>query len=252
MDPSPATETSPQPTASFPSTHWSTVLSAGGDGSEPSRRALERLSEKYWHPLFVYVRRKGYRHAEAQDLTQGFFAMLLEKNPIGLARPERGRFRSFLLTALNHFLINQWKRERAERRGGGRVALFSELSQAEDRPLDPSDGKTAERIYEEQWALTILDHAYSRLRDEWREQAREELFNRLRPLLVDEADAPSCREIAAGAGLSEGAIKVAVHRMRRRLRDLLHEEVAHTVESPDQVQEEIRHFIEIFSSARML
>jgi RNA polymerase sigma-70 factor (ECF subfamily) len=252
MDASPATAALAERAELFPSTHWSTVLLAGEGESERSRLALNRLSEKYWRPLFIYILRKGHGHAEAQDLTQGFFEVLLEKEQIGLARRERGKFRAFLLTALNHFLINQWKRERAEKRGGGRVALFSEVSYADDLPLDPADGKTAERIYEEQWALTILENAYARLREEWRQSGRNEVFGQLLPLLANEPDAPSCRAVAVRAGISENAVKVSVHRMRRRLRELLREEIAQTVESHEEIDGEVRHFIEILGSARRL
>ena len=229
----------------FPSTHWSAVLVAGQPGSTESHDAFSRRCEKYWYPLYAYVRRKGHPVADAQDLTQDFFLMLLEKNGIARARSERGRFRSFLLTSLNNFLINDWNRRRAEKRGGGRVAFLSDIETAENRyRLEPRHEETPEKIFEAQWALTLLQQAMAQLEAEWKPGTRKGSFERLKPLLTAEADSPSYKQVATENGMTEGAVKVAIHRLRKRLRELVCAEIAHTVEDPGEIQDEVRHFIQ--------
>ena len=239
--------------SAFPSTHWSAILSAGDGESETSHKALNRLCQKYWYPLYVYVRRKGYHLHEAQDLTQEFFVMILKKNYLKSVKRERGRFRSFLLTSMNHFLINEWNKRRAEKRGGGRVSFFSEIVDAEQRyPIEPVCEETADKAFERSWALTLLQYAFARLKKEWREQGKMKLFEQLKSILICDVDSPSYKQTASELGTSEGAVKVAVHRMRRRLREILQDEIARTVANPTEINQEIRCFIEILSASRLL
>lgn len=252
----PSTVASPSPGAKpdspFPSTHWTTVLMAGENGSTQAHDALGRLCGKYWYPLYVYVRRRGYSHAEGQDLTQEFFSRLLEGNLVRLAKRERGKFRSFLLSSLNNFLINEWKKERAQKRGGGRVTFFSELEGADERwRLDAALRTEPEEAFDESWALAVLRQAFARLHAEWTGQGREDLFQKLKPFLLGDADGPY-REVARHVGVSEGAIKVGVHRLRRRLRELLNEEIRHTVADPSEIHDETRHFIRVLERSAHL
>ena len=231
----------------FATTRWSIVLAAGGDRSAAAgtaaRDALAVLCETYWYPLYAYVRRCGHEPEEARDLTQSFFVRLLDKNTIAAADPARGRFRSFLLTALKNFLANEWSRASAEKRGGGRqiLRLSADFDSAERQyAREPADTLTPERLYERRWALTLLDSVLARLQDQYGAAGRAPLFERLKPYLTGDAHAPPHAQIAADLGITEGAVQVSVHRMRKRYRDLLRAHIAATVESPQQVDEEIR------------
>ena len=239
----------PEPRRRFETTRWSLVLAAGGDATPDARAALATLCEAYWYPLYAYVRRQGYAAEDAQDLTQAFFARLLEKDHIQDARRERGRFRSFLLAALKHFLLNQLQHRRALKRGGGQPLQALDVVVAEGRyARELTDASTLELLFDRSWACGVLDRVLARLRGEWTEAGRGDAFDRLKPCLTGESREHGYRELAGGLGMSEGAVKVAVHRLRRRYRDLLHAEIAENVLTDDAVEEEIRHLFRVLSA----
>lgn len=247
---------SEQPTASFPSdkrrfatTRWSVVLAAGRESSAESEAALATLCETYWYPLYAYVRRQGHDSAGAQDLTQGFFARLHEKEYLQQVQRERGKFRSFLLASLKHYIINEWDRDRAAKRGGGRKHLRVDFEAAESRHrLEPAGGETPESIFEKQWALALLNRVQEALRGEFRNAGKEGHFDRLSVCLTGETRSASYRELAAELGTTEGAVKVAVHRLRKRFRDRLREEIAQTVASEAEIDDEIRALFDALRS----
>jgi RNA polymerase sigma-70 factor (ECF subfamily) len=227
---------------SFATTHWSLVLAAGKGASADAQQALTALCQSYWYPLYAFVRRQGHQPDDAQDLTQEFFARLLEKHYLQSADPERGRFRSFLLTAFKRFLSKEHDRERTKRRGGGRNLLPLDFEARERQySQEPAHESTAEKIYEQRWALTLLDRVFARLRDEFDQTSKQKDFNCLKVYLTGEAGTPSYQDVAAKLAMTEGAVKVAVHRLRRRYRDLVREEIAQTVAGPEEVDEELRH-----------
>lgn len=228
----------------FATTRWSLVVAAGGDDSEESRVALETLCETYWYPLYAFVRRQGRDPQTAQDLTQGFFTRLLEKEDLKDVRRERGRFRSFLLAAMKNFLINDWDKQQAVKRGGGQRALSLDFDSAENRyRLEPADTQTAEHVFQRQWALTLLDRVQQRLADEARESGRNDQFAVLRRYLTGTAET-TYAEAAAELGTTEGAVKTAVHRLRGRFRTLLREEISQTVAEEGEIDDEIRSLFE--------
>lgn len=230
----------------FRTTHWSVVLAASGDG-EPARQALERLCQGYWYPLYCYVRRRGHSPDYAQDLTQAFFARVLERNELAVADRERGRFRSFLLALLNHFLANEWDRSRAQKRGGGHKFISLEfIREQEERPFDPAHTLTAERVFEKRWAEAVLNRVLARLRAEF-DGPRIKRFDGLKEFLTDDPGTTSYAAAAARLGMSEQAVKSAIHRLRQRYGDLLREEIAQTVASPADVDDELRHLIAALS-----
>ncbi|HRY50592.1 MAG TPA: sigma-70 family RNA polymerase sigma factor [Candidatus Paceibacterota bacterium] len=218
----------------FATTHWSVVLAAGQGIDPRATEALACLCRTYWYPLYAYVRREGFGAPEAQDLTQEFFARLLAKNCLGQVGPQKGKFRSFLLAALRHFLSDQRDRARAAKRGGGAKVLSLDAQEAEERyRLEPVDRLDAEKIYERRWAMTLLGQALSRLRDESVVAGKAEWFERLREFVSGESEV-SCGEAAAQLGQTESAVKSAVHRLRQRYRELVREEIAYTVADPGQ------------------
>lgn len=226
----------------FATTHWSIVLAAGQGTSSEAQSALGTLCQTYWYPLYAFVRRRGYHAAEAQDLTQEFFVRLLEKGYVRTANRERGRFRSFLLIAFKRFLSKERDRARAKKRGGGRKILALDFESGESQySLEPAHEVTPERIYEQRWALTLLDRVFARLREEFDQAGKQKEFNCLKVYLTGEAGTPSYREAAAELGMTEGAVKAAVHRLRRRYRDLVREEIFQTVAGPEDVDEELQH-----------
>ena len=239
----------PSSNAWFVTTHWSVVLSARQEDTVQSGAALETLCQTYWYPLYAYVRRQGHNPHDAQDLTQDFFARLLQKDYLqGVAR-EKGKFRTFLLVALKRFLVNEWTRGQAQKRGGGCVHVPLQGHSAETRYLaEPADRLTADKLYERRWALTLLDRVLERLRQEFVAAGKAAIFDQLKGSLMAEKGAITHSEAADALGLSEGAVKVAVHRLRRRFRELFREEVAHTVAGPEEIEEEIRHLLGAFSS----
>jgi RNA polymerase sigma factor (sigma-70 family) len=229
----------------FRTTHWSIVIAAGRRSSPDGRDALATLCRVYWYPLYAYVRRQGHSPNDAQDLTQEFFARLLEKNIAGKADRARGKFRSFLLASLNRFLANEWRRAGARKRGDGRVALALDLAAGEGRyTLEPTHEVTAEKIYERRWAMTLLEQTLARLRDEFERSGKLDLFEHLKPYLGGDLRNVPYRQIAAELEKTEGAVKVAVHRLRQRCRELLRAEIAETVSGPEEVDEELRDLFE--------
>jgi RNA polymerase sigma-70 factor (ECF subfamily) len=224
----------------FATTHWSLIVAAREGDSPEARQALSQLCEAYWYPLYAYIRRRGRTADEAQDLTQAFFARLLERDFFGAADPAKGRFRAFLLTACKNFLANEHDRACAEKRGGGAPISLSVEGAEERYRREPSHDLTPDQAFERRWALTLLDRVLARVREEFAARGKGELFDRLRLYLVGDRGAPPQQRAASELGLSVGALKVAVHRMRRRYGELLREEIAQTVGGPDEVEDEIR------------
>jgi len=234
----------------FETTRWSLVLAAGASESRESAAALAALCETYWYPLYAYVRRRGHPIDDAQDLTQEFFTRLLQKNDLALAQRERGRFRSFLLTSLKHFLANEWHRGRAEKRGGGRSLLSIDFGMAEDRyGLEPSHEQTPEKIFERRWALVLLENVLARLRAESAAADKSENFERLKVFLTGEQPPTTYAQLAAEMNTTEGALKVAIHRLRRRYRELLREEVGQTLDNAEEIDQELRDLFAAVESA---
>jgi RNA polymerase sigma factor (sigma-70 family) len=229
--------------ASFTPTHWSVVLAAAGRAdSTHARDALEKLCRNYWLPIYVFVRRQGHRPHDAQDLTQEFFARLLEKNFLAGVQREKGRFRSFLLTSVKHFLANEWDKATAQKRGGGQVPISIDTTLGESSfCLEPADTLTAEKIYEQRWALALLEQVLRRLREEYTRDGKVKQFEQLKPTLTEASRSVPYAQIALRLGTSEGAVKVAVHRLRQRYRELLRAEIADTVANPGEIDDEIRN-----------
>jgi RNA polymerase sigma-70 factor (ECF subfamily) len=219
------------------------VLAASTD-TPGGRDALAELCQAYWYPLYAYVRRQGYGAEEARDLTQAYFLRLLEKGYLKEVAPEKGRFRSFLLASLRHFLANERDRATALKRGGVRLPVSLESDEPERRyRVEPLDESTPETVFERRWALTVLERALGHLRGEMSAAGRADQFDRLKDFLTWSEPAAPYGQVAAQLGMSEGALKVAVHRLRRRCGALLREEIAQTVAAPEQVEEEVRHLI---------
>src|SRR5213592_4865748 len=232
----------------FVTTQWSVVLTAQGQ-SPAADEALEKLCRTYWWPLYGFVRRNGYTPEEAQDLTQAFFARLLERRDFETVQRERGRLRSYLLASIKNFLSKARDREMAVKRGEGRPLIsLDDLLARERADQEPSHKLSADRIYERRWALTLLEQVLARLRAEYEAAGKLPLFDRLKELLAGESSQPSQAEIAAEMQMTENAVKQAFHRMRHRYRQLLHEEIAHTVAVPDDVEDELRHFISVLQT----
>ena len=225
------------------------VVDAGRRSSPKAADALATLCEIYWLPLYVYVRQRGHSADDAQDLTQEFFVRLLDKQTLQVADRERGRFRSFLLASMKNFLANKWRRDAAQKRGGAPSVISLDFDDGESRyQLEPSHNHTPERIFERQWALTLLDRALTKLRTEFASAEKIELFGHLRMFLGGSKSTVPYREIGRQLDMSEGAVKVAVHRMRRRYRALLREEVQHTVAAAEDVDAELRQLFDILAS----
>jgi RNA polymerase sigma factor (sigma-70 family) len=234
--------TGPSSLPAFVTTHWSLVVSAGRNDTPHARDALEKLCRNYWFPIYAFVRRQGQAPHDAQDLTQDFFARLLEKNYLAGADPAKGRFRSFLLSSLKHFLANEWDKANAQKRGGGQRLIPIDVATAESSgAFEPADHLTADKIFERRWALTLLEHVLGRLRAEYVSDGRENLFEQLKPTLTEASRTVAYAEIAARLGTTEGAVKVAVHRLRQRYREALRAEIADTVAGPGEVDDEIRN-----------
>ena len=231
--------------AAFTTTHWSVVLTAQGE-SPAAEEALEKLCRIYWRPIYSFVRRQGVGTAEAEDITQGFFAQLLERRSFGAVRKEKGRLRSFLLASLKYFLADEQRRAMAIKRGKGqRLIPLEELRADERTDMEPADPMTAEMIYERRWALTVLERVINRLKNEYRAAGNAALFDSLKQLLPDEPGAPSQAEIATRLGMTENAIRQAFYRFRQRYQSLLREEIAHTVATPGDIEDELRHLISV-------
>ena len=230
----------------FTTTHWSVVLAAADRQSPAAAAALERLCRTYWYPLYAYVRRGGHRAEDAQDLTQEFFAQLLSRQALAHLTREGGKFRSFLLRALNHFLINEWEHRRARKRDCQKVAFSLDALDPEARyRLEPANELTPEILCERQWADTLLEQVMNRLGEEYASEGKGDLFRRLQPCLTGAEPRLPYARLAAPLGLTEAAVKMAVHRLRKRYGDLLRTEIAHTVARPEEINDEIRHLIAI-------
>jgi len=232
----------------FATTHWSVVLAAKEGDSQSVQEALERLCRTYWYPLYAYVRRRGYSPEDAQDLTQSYFASLLEKKYLDRADRERGRFRTFLLSSLENFLNNEWDRASAQKRGGGQRNISWDEQDAEGRyRTEPADELTPERIFEKRWAATLLGLVLKKMREEFIVSGKAELFEAIKPHLWSEGPATSYSQLSIRLNMTVVAVKVTVHRLRHRYRDLLRAEIAHTVATPAEVDDEIRHLIKVMS-----
>lgn len=231
----------------FESTHWSLVLQAGHLSSPDGQQALATLCLRYWYPLYAYVRRRGHPVQEAEDLTQEFFARLLERGTIAAADPQRGRFRTFLLACLRNFLANEAERSRTRKRGGGTVPISLDFSAGKLRyGLEPTEHLSPERLFEMQWATTLLDYVMTRLRDEYVAGGKGEQFTKLQGFLAGGPTDSSYETVARELAMSPGAVTVAAHRLRRRFAELLREEIAHTVSDPEEVEDEIRSLFHVF------
>ena len=229
----------------FRTTHWSVVLEAQSE-SPAAQKALEKLCCIYWRPIYSFVLRQAVGPEAAEDITQGFFADLLEHKSLAAVRKEKGRFRSYLLGALKYFLADERRRATAIKRGKGQTLIpLEELSTHERLDMEPADPVTAEQIYERRWASTVLERVLSRSKDEYRAAGNAALFDSLKQLLPDEPGAPSQADIAAQLGMTENAVRQAFHRFRQRYQSLLREEIAHTVATPGDVEDELRHLIAV-------
>jgi RNA polymerase sigma factor (sigma-70 family) len=233
----------------FATTHWSLVLAAGHSSVPGAEQALETLCRTYWYPLYVYVRRQGKSAHDAQDLTQAFFAGLLEKKYLRLADSDRGKFRAFLLKSLKHFLVNEWEKARAQKRGGGQCAIPLDGEIAESRyAAEPVQALTMDEVYEKRWALTLIEAVFARLRQNYESAGRLPIFQALKGFIWGDPSTLSYSEVASSLGLTEGALKVAVHRLRARYRELLRAEIAQTVATPGEVDDELRHLAAVLAA----
>ena len=231
--------------AVFATTHWSVVLEAQGE-SPAAQKALERLCRTYWRPIYGYVRRHGAGTQDAEDLTQGFFALLLERKDLNSVRKEKGRLRSYLLTSVKNFLADHARHAMAMKRGKGqRLIPLEEIREREGVDIERSDRLTADQIYERHWAFTVLEQVMARLREEYRSAGNLRFFDQMKKMLMDEADRPSQAEVAAEFGMTENAVKQAFYRFRQRYQTLLREEIAHTVAMPGDIEDELRHLIAV-------
>ena len=237
---------------SFATTHWSVVLASAQGDSPQAAAALDQLCRTYWYPLYAFVRRQGHSPHDAEDLLQAFFARFLEKHYLDDVDRSRGRFRSFLLAALRHFLADEWDKAMADKRGG-RVQTVSLDSQTAERRYweEPASDLTPERLYEQRWACVLLERVMQRLEQDSAEAGKAHFFEALKPFLVGESRSVSYAELAAQLGVSEAALKMKVQRLRYRYQRLLREEIAHTVASPEEVEDEIHYLFRVLSGQRV-
>jgi len=232
----------------FVTTHWSVVVTAGRSDTPCAQVALEKLCRTYWYPLYAYARRRGHSVEDAQDLTQEFFARVLERHWLARADQSKGRFRTFLLTAMERFLANEWDKARALKRGGGHRNVPIQLDTAETRyGVEPADTRTPEQAFEYRWAVALLDEVVKQLEAEFQAQGQAAMFATLKPCLVGDRAAQPYAELAVVLGMEEGAVKVAVHRLRLRYRELLRAEIANTVASTEEVDAEMRHLFNVLA-----
>ncbi|PWU20464.1 MAG: RNA polymerase subunit sigma-24 [Verrucomicrobia bacterium] len=239
-----------RPDQAFHTTHWSVVLAARDpQGTTVGRDALARLCSAYWYPLYGYVRGRGVSQHDAEDLTQEFFCRFLEGNSLVNVSPAKGKFRSFLLACLKHFLVNEWERAHAQRRGGGQTPVPLDSGEGETRmSLEPADQLTPEGLFERRWAFAVLEQTMKALQGEYAAKNKSELFDDLKGFLPGGQGTESRADLAAKRGISTGAVDVAVHRLRQRFGTLLREQVAQTVSSEGEVDEEIRDLMTVLGS----
>jgi RNA polymerase sigma factor (sigma-70 family) len=249
--PFPSGANAPMPPSEFLSTHWSIVLRAGRAGrveGTEARSALAFLCQRYWHPLYVFLRKKGIGPERAEDVTQGFFARLIEKHALEHASPERGRFRAFLLTSLQNHLANECDRDQAQKRGGGQPLLSLNVEASESRfRIEPVHDLTPEKVFDRAWAVQLLELVIGRLRAEFTDKGRAAEFEAIQPFLAGKHTETSYDRVAAELGMKPDAVRQAAHRMRKRYRELLRAEVAETVAGEDEVEDEIRGLFEALS-----
>ena len=232
----------------FAQTDWFMVAAAANTAGVGPTAALQQLCRLYWYPLYAFVRRQGYRPEDAQDLTQEFFARIIAKNSISFADRERGKFRTFLLTSLKHFLVNEWEKASAAKRGSGQVISWDQQSAEAQYLAEPRHDITPDKLYEQRWARAVLDHVCDRLRYEYAGAGKGLLFDKLKDVLFGEKSV-AYEDIAASLGMSEGAIKVAVHHLRQRFTEMLQSEVAQTVDNPLDVDDEVRYVLRVTQGA---
>jgi RNA polymerase sigma factor (sigma-70 family) len=235
------------PAGAFATTHWSVVLQAGHDVGDDTDRALETLCQAYCYPLYAFVRRLGHSPHDAQDLTQSFFAYLLEKRLLARASPEAGRFRSFLLGSLKNFLANEWRRQGAQKRGASKTISLDAQDAEERYAIEPADETNPQTLYEEAWAVAVMEQASSMLESEYARSGKQALFDQLAPCLQGDRRDVTYVELGERLNLSEGAVKVAVHRLRQRYRELLRAAIATTVADPLEIESELRHLVQVLS-----
>ena len=230
----------------FVATRWSVVLRAGRSDTTRARAALESLCQTYWYPLYAYVRRRGHSPEDAKDLTQEFFARLLERQSLANADPDRGKFRSFILGAMNHFLADERAKSLTQKRGGGHEILSLDLMAAEQRfDLEPADNATPDKSFDKQWAAALLNEVLNRLEDAYRRDGKLSLFMELKQTLTGTRESQPYAVLAQRLSMNEGAIRAAVHRLRKRYRELLRDEIANTVSSQEEVNEELRYLFKV-------
>ena len=235
--------------ARFATTHWSVVLAAGNKANSQCSMALQALCQTYWYPLYAYVRHQGATPQDAEDLIQSFFVFLLEKDRLGSLVQDKGKFRSFLLCTLNHFSVDQWKKKNAAKRGGNRTHLSLDMSTAESRfHLEPVDTSTPEQLFEINWAVTLLNTVFEQLQQEYQAKGQSDLFETLKFCITGQRSALPYTQLAEKLNLSEANIKVTIHRLRKRYRELLRQQVAHTVATPKEVEEELRSLFQVLAS----
>ena len=249
MDGTSSTE-APRPPRSkeFKTTHWSVVLSTGDHSDSVAHPALEKLCQAYWYPLYAFVRRQGHSPEDSQDLTQEFFARFLNRGSFAKADPERGRFRTYLLTSIKRFLTEEWRRTHRQKRGGEQI--FEPLeSEAKERryAAEPKDTLSPDLLYDRRWAEALLERVLAQLRRDYDSTGRAAVYAQLQRFLWGREEEISYAEMGQRLSLNEGAVKVAVHRLRQRFRDLLNAEVAHTVETPAEIEQELRHLLSMFA-----
>lgn len=235
--------------APFQQTQWTVVLATQDSDPDLARPALEALCTAYWPPLYAFVRRRGHSRWEAQDLVQGFFASLLENDANLNVHPDRGRFRTYLLAGMKHYLSDEQRRKKAEKRGGKipHLSIDADAAEARGGSLDPVDTRTADRLFDRHWALCLLDTVLDRLEQENRDAGKDALFAALNPVLTDPTARIGYADVGAELGMSEAAVKVAAHRLRKRYRSLLREEIGRTVDSTRDVDQELQTLIEALS-----
>jgi RNA polymerase sigma factor (sigma-70 family) len=232
----------------FVTTHWSVVLSAQGNTTLRRQAALETLCRTYWYPLYAYVRRQGHSPQDAEDLTQEFFARLLEKDYLKAAERDKGRFRTFLLVVLKRFLANEWDRARALKRGGNQPHVSFDTAAVETRyQIEPFPGLEADRIYDRRWAMALLETTMSRLREEFRTAGKTAEFDGLKTFLATAKTTNAYADVAKAIGMSEGAVRVATHRLRRRFREIFREEISQTVSTTQEIDEEVRYLMSVLA-----